>query len=113
MGVLKALFLSRDWWMLEPHPEMVQRNLPERPRDYIPAARAKDGSFAYIYFPQWKRMEIDLSEMSGSKVRAAWFDPRTGETISAGEYPAEGKQRFTPPTGPADPDYVLVLETVE
>ena len=113
MGVMKDLMLSREWWLLEPDPKMVQRNLPERPRDYLPAARAKDGRFAYVYFPRRKRMEIDLSKLSGSKVRAAWFDPRTGETTLAGEYPAEGLQRFTPPTGPEDPDYVLILEVAD
>jgi len=113
MGVMKRLMLSRDWWKLEPDLEMVRRNLPEKPGEYLPAARAGDGSFAYIYFPERKRMEIDLSRLAGPVVRAAWFDPRTGETTSCGAYPAEGLQRFAPPTGPEDPDYVLVLEAAD
>ena len=126
MGRMKDLMTSRRWWELAPDQELVTNNTPDphshvqhvegatqNPgREYVPAARARDGSFAYVYVPEWKTVALDLTRMAGQKVRASWFNPRTGEQSAAGEF-AKEEIRVTAPTGPEAPDYVLILEAME
>jgi hypothetical protein len=48
-----------------------------------------------------------MNKIAGKAARAWWFNPRTGESNSAGEFPTSGKKKFTPP---GDGDWVLVLD---
>ncbi len=110
MGRMRALIESRDWTKLVPDRSLVTKGLGDK-GSYVPAARAQDGTFAYLYIPVRKEVSVDLGTISGIGAKASWFDPRTGESTPIGEYPNKGSKAFIPPTGPGDPDYVLVLET--
>jgi len=69
--------------------------------------RAADGSYAFIYFPQaGQSLTVDLRPLTG-KVKAAWFDPRTGCYYPVGEHAAR-LAVFTSPL--AGPDWGLVLD---
>jgi hypothetical protein len=46
---------------------------------YVRAARARDGSFAFIYTPTGRPLGIDLSKLSGDRVIAHWSYPREGK----------------------------------
>jgi hypothetical protein len=43
-------------------------------------------------------------------VKAWWFNPRTGEATSIGEFPNTGEREFTPPDKGELLDWVLVLD---
>ena len=107
---LKALFGSRAWYNLVPDQEhvVVTRGLGEfRGLDYLAAARTADCSTVMAYMPTSRSVTVDMSKISGEGVQSWWWDPRTGESTSAGEFPAEGYQDLTPP---GDGDWVLVLD---
>ncbi len=46
---------------------------------HVRAARARDGSFAFIYTPTGRLLGIDLRKLSGERVIAHDFDPREGK----------------------------------
>ena len=118
---LKNLFLSRPYWNLVPAQDMLlgEPQIPpvEEPEHYHPlraahvcAARCVENTYALIYIPQAEQtVTVDLSGFK-SKVKAWWYDPRTGKAHPAGEYP-NWKLSFISPI--AGPDWVLVLDTVD
>jgi hypothetical protein len=76
----------------------------------ITAIRARDGSFAMIYTAAGKPFGVRLDRLSGTKIVAYWFDPRTGAATPAGEHAIIYQKNFTPPAGGNENDWVLVLD---
>ena len=62
------------------------------------AARDAKGSYALIYSPSGKPISVDLTKLSGAKLRANWFDPRDGTATPIGEFQNAGIREFMPPT---------------
>ena len=75
--------------------------------DYAVTALADDGSFALSYLPTQRALTIDLTKLSGERVVALWFNPRTGEATRLGEFTDKNHRTFEPP---ADGDWVLLLD---
>jgi hypothetical protein len=76
------------------------------------ATRDLAGSYAMIYAPTGRPFEVRLDRLSGSRIKAWWFDPRTGLATAAGEFPRSGTQRFISPAAGEALDWVLVLDDV-
>jgi hypothetical protein len=76
---------------------------------HLQAARDRSGSYALVYFPLHdQEATIDLTRLRAQRLRAWWYDPRTGFATLMGEVDGGGTRAFrTPPHGP---DWVLVLE---
>jgi hypothetical protein len=107
---LKAFFTSRPWWNLVPdqkHQVLTGGVGEYRGLDYTAAALTADGNTLMAYTPSSRTLTVDLAKLNGSRVTAWWFDPRTGEACSAGEYATTGAQDFTPP---AAGDWALVID---
>jgi hypothetical protein len=52
-----------------------------------------------------------MGRVSGEKVRAWWFDPRTGDAKQIGTFENKGTREFDPPGEKArGNDWVLVLD---
>jgi hypothetical protein len=110
MARLSALLHSRPWHALVPDDkhQVVVDGLGEfNGLDYLAAARSADGSLVMAYLPSSRAFTVDMSKLSGRSARASWFNPRTGKSSAAGEFPTTGKRRFTPP---GEGDWVLVLD---
>lgn len=79
--------------------------------DHIHCTRGSDGSYAFVYVPSSQRVTIDMSRMSGGKVIAWWYNPRSGEATKGGEFEAAGNREFfTPNWDQTGRDWVLVLD---
>jgi hypothetical protein len=107
---LKTLFTSRPWYQLMPDQkhEVVVDGLGEfRGLDYLAAARTEDGATVIAYLPTSRPFTVDMTKIAGTTAKAWWFNPRTGKSNTAGEFPTSGKKQFTPP---GDGDWVLVLD---
>lgn len=74
--------------------------------DHIRGTRGRD--YAFIYTPTGIDFEVVMGRISGKKVTASWYDPRTGSYRPAGEFDNKGIVAFTPPK--KNIDWVLVLE---
>jgi hypothetical protein len=110
MAHLKTFFSARPWHELVPDQkhEVVTGGLGEfNGMDTLAAARTADGSTLMAYAPTPRTITVDLSKLTGSRARAWWFNPRTGESSPAGDYPTSGTQDFVTP---GDGDWVLVID---
>jgi hypothetical protein len=112
MAHLRALLESRPFLSRVPDQSVVA----EYAGEYAAVAtRDSAGSYALVYLPAGAPVTVRLDKItapngSPARVRASWFDPRGGAYRAAGEMPASGTHRFTPPTQGADQDWVLVLD---
>ncbi len=110
MARLNKLFQSRPWEQLVPDErhEVVTGGLGEfNGLDILMAARAQDGSTVIAYLPTSRKVTVDMSKLSGANAKAWWFDPRTGKSSAAGEFPTTDARDFIPP---GEGDWVLVLD---
>jgi hypothetical protein len=106
---LQHLMLSRPFLSRIPDQGMIVGPQLEG-NDHVIATRDESGSYAMIYFPTGKSATVDLNKLSGTKYRAWWFDPRTGNAYSTGKFRNAGRQLFAPPTAGKGHDWVLVLD---
>ncbi len=95
--------------MLERQPDqslIVENDLP--PMSRIQATRGKD--YAFIYSSEGKPFTVVMGKISGDKVKAAWFDPKSGKLTQAGEADNKGNKKYFPPSSGYGNDWVLVID---
>ena len=77
--------------------------------EYVIATRGESYLFAYTY--TGRPFSIRMGAISGSRVRAWWYDPRSGSADEIGVFPNESDRRFEPPGAPKPGnDWVLVVD---
>lgn len=76
------------------------------------ATRDSAGTYAMVYVPVGRPVAVRLQVIRGPRVKAWWFDPRTGKAEAIGNFAAEGERTFVPPTPGEALDWVLVLDDV-
>jgi hypothetical protein len=106
----RSLFESRPWWNLRPdtlNVVAVEGRGAFATNDCAVTARAVDGSFAVAYLPTKRALTIDLAQLTGERIVAWWFNPRTGGATRIGEFTGKKRQAFEPSD---DGDWVLVLD---
>lgn len=107
MHHLKDLLLSRPFFERVPDQSLVPDSGPRYER--VAATRGKGYAIAYTY--TGRPFHVRMGKISGTRVRAAWFDPRTGRSTPIGIFANTGTRLFTPPgkTAPGN-DWALVLD---
>ena len=63
-----------------------------------------------IYAPVGRKFKVRMDKINGAKVKAWWFDPRTGSATAIGEFPNAGERAFVSPQPGELLDWVLVLD---
>ena len=108
MIFLRQLIESRPFFSRIPDPSLIVGD-PGKGGFHLQATRDREGTYAFVYFPlNDQTAQIDLGKLSAKKIRAWWYDPRTGVGTLLGEFDGAGQREFrTPPQGP---DWVLVLD---
>jgi hypothetical protein len=91
-------------------PDEVATSVPRAGRYRFVATRDEAGSFGMVYVPCGRPLTVRLSALKAEKIKAWWFDPRTGKSEAAGEYSGEETRRFTPPSPGEQFDWILVLD---
>ncbi len=77
--------------------------------DHIAATRG-DG-YIFVYTPAGDTFRVRLGTISGQKLKAWWYDPRSGQATAAGEFGNSGVREFDPPGGwGRGNDWVLVVD---
>ncbi|WP_214073589.1 glycoside hydrolase family 140 protein [Mucilaginibacter sp. dw_454] len=107
MTFVKRLMVSHP--ILDRMPDqslIVENDLP--PMQRIQATRGKD--YAFIYSSEGKPFTVNMGKISGDRIKATWFDPKSGKTTPAGEAENQGTKKFTPPSSGYGNDWVLVLD---
>ena len=113
MQYLRALIESRP--MLTRIPDQWLIADPLGTADRIQACRSSDGSYAFIYTTTGAKLSIRLvdriyEKLSGTTIKAYWYDPRTGTATHIEDFPKSEGRQFTPPSSGPGNDWVLVLD---
>jgi hypothetical protein len=109
MGYVRRLFDSRPFPLLEPYQKMIV----DGPRDggaKLRAARARDGSFAFVYSPRGEKITVDKDAIRGVRIKEIWYDPRYGIAHHIHTGNTKGIQTYTPPSSGRGFDWILILE---
>ncbi|MFT4024180.1 MAG: glycoside hydrolase family 140 protein [Flavihumibacter sp.] len=109
-GYLKKLILSRPSLNRIPDSSLVAGGQGTANAAYIAAFRDGDGSYAMLYLPAGKKIEINTAFLKGKKVKAWWFNPRTGKAENGFLFKAAATHWCTPPSTGKGNDWVLVLD---
>jgi hypothetical protein len=111
----RLLIESRPFLTRVPDPDIVvtdrvPTSVPGTGRYHFAATRDSSGSYAMVYAPVGRKFKVRMDKISGSKVKAWWFNPRNGEAKLIGEFPNTGEREFLPPDAGEHLDWVLVLD---
>ena len=107
---LRELMLSRPYFERVPDPGLLQAN-PPTGISHLEATRDTVGTYAFIHFPTSDlSARVDLGKLAATRIRAWWFDPRTGIGTKSAEFEGSGVREFRSPAN--GPDWILVLDDV-
>jgi len=90
--------------------DTVATSVPGAGTRHFAATRDESGSYAMIYAPIGRAFKVRTGKLSGSKLKAWWYNPRDGRAQLVGEFEKAGEKLFTPPTPGELLDWVLVLD---
>jgi hypothetical protein len=90
--------------------DQVASSIPGAGTRRYAATRDESGSYALIYAPVGRPFQVHMQKLSGTSVKATWFNPRDGSVQPIGEFSNVGKSTFTPPNPGELLDWVLVLD---
>jgi hypothetical protein len=108
MRFLRELVASRPFFDRVPDQQLIAGD-PGAGGLHLQATRDAAGTYAFVYFPlNDLSATIDLGRLRASKLRAWWYDPRSGVGRLIGEIPGGEKRDFR--SLPYGPDWVLVLD---
>ena len=119
VGLLKKLMESYPMNELIPDQSLITAGQGEC-GSYSCAIRGK--SHIFVYIPTGNKTTIKMGIISGEKVKASWFDPRTGQTTVIGEFKNSVEESFEVPGMSKELawlrsgrgcDWVLILEDVK
>ena len=111
----RALMESRPFLTRVPDPSVivagtVPTSVPGAGRYQLVATRDAGGSYAMVYAPAGRPFAVRMGAITGARVKAWWFNPRTGEATAIGSVANTGERVFTPPDPGEMLDWVLVLD---
>jgi len=106
---VRKLFAARDFSKLIPDQSVIYGHNP-KDSTHIRAAVASDGSFLMAYLSVGQPATIVMKKITGSQVKAFWFDPREGKTREIGIFANKGFRTFTPPSSGINSDWILVID---
>ncbi|HCO92493.1 MAG TPA: hypothetical protein DIU00_00840 [Phycisphaerales bacterium] len=109
MQYLRRLVESRPMLIRVPDQALIEGSAM-RTTDRIQATRGADGSYAFVYIASGKPVTIRTDKLSGSAIKAYWFDPRSGTSRVIKTFARAKRRQFTPPSSGKGNDWVLVLD---
>lgn len=108
---LKQLMLSRPYLERVPDQGLIAQQ-PGARYDHLLATRGQ--AYAFVYTFTGQPLRISMGRISGKRVRASWYDPRTGSSREIGTFDNAGTHTFDPPGEPArGNDWVLMLDRAD
>ena len=111
----RALLESRPFLTRVPADDVivtdrVPTSVPGAGRYRFVATRDTDGTYAMVYAPVGRSFAVRTNTIRGDRIRAWWFNPRTGRANAIGTFRNTGERAFSPPDAGEALDWVLVLD---
>lgn len=109
MKHLKNLMLSRPFFDRIPDQGLIESQQQED-ETYAIGTRDDSGTYAFVYVPTGKTININTKELRGQILNVWWYDPRTGATFPLGQTQNFGSfSAVCPSSGPGN-DWILVVD---
>jgi hypothetical protein len=109
MQFLKRLILSKPFLVRVPDQSLIAGENGQK-YDYLAATRGND--YALIYTYTGRIIPVQMGKISGTRVKASWFNPVDGKITKIGIFKNTGIHNFDPPGKPVDGnDWVLILDS--
>jgi hypothetical protein len=109
MKYIRRLIESRPVLTRVPDQGLIAGTNPTN-ASHLQATRDASGSYAFVYSPDGRTFTVNTSRLSGSTLKATWYNPRTGASTAAGQFSKTATRTFTPPSSGANNDWVLILD---
>lgn len=109
MGLMRRLFESRPWQTLVPAQSLI-KSTSHVPAEEVRVAQSTTGAFLFAYLPRGGKLALDLTGLSGSTLKAYWFEPRSGDVTEITDVNAKHEVTFTAPKPKLRTDWVLVVD---
>lgn len=90
--------------------DKVKTSVPGEGQYRFVATCDEENTYAMIYAPVGRKFTVRMNVLKGNKIKAWWYDPRTGKVTSAGVHSNKGEQTFISPNPGEMIDWVLVLD---
>ena len=82
--------------------------VPAGKAEHTRALRDAAGSYAMVYLPSYQSVTLKTGIIRGARLKAWWYNPRSGNSAVIGEFANTGELCFTTPLD--GPDWVLVID---
>jgi hypothetical protein len=109
MKYIRRLIESRPFLSRVPDQSLIAGTNPTN-TSHLQATRDASGSYAFVYSPDGRAFTVNTSRLSGTTLKATWYNPRTGASTPAAQFARTVTRTFTPPTSGANNDWVLILD---
>lgn len=107
---LKKLMLSRPFLSRIPAMDMVVTP-QEDDHHFVAATRDENGTYAMVYFPTGKSVDLNLAGLKGQQLDLSWYDPRTGHLHQPIQKAyVKNLSMTTPTSGEKGHDWVLIID---
>lgn len=90
--------------------DKVPTSVPGAGRYRFAATRDTDGTYAMVYVPIGRTFTVRMHVIRYPKVKAWWYNPRTGKATAIGTFTNEGEKSFVSPNPGEMIDWILVLD---
>ncbi len=109
MKHLKNLMLSRPYFDRIPDQKLIDGEQQED-AEYTIGTRDESGTYAFIYIPTGKTVNINTKDLRGQVLNVWWYDPRTGASFVLGQTQNFGSFSAVPPSSGPGNDWILVID---
>ncbi len=109
MQYVRQLMESRAFFARIPDQSLLISE-PGPGGEHVRATRDADGTYAFVYIPAKQEVTIDLTRLKSDKLKASWFNPRTGKTETDEDFENTGQKTFASPDN--GPDWVLIIDAM-
>lgn len=109
MIYLKNLVLSRPALRRVPDQQLIHDGQGED-GEYITAYRDEAGTYAMLYLPVGKNIEVNTMWSDAEELKVWWYNPRNGDVQPLGTHRRQEQMAFSAPTLGSGNDWVLVLD---
>ena len=109
VGYMKKILEKKNWQQLVPDQGLIVSENPED-NGYILSAVSQDGDFLMAYTPYGRKLKIKTDKIKSEKLKAFWFNPRDGKSITLGVFSNIKEMEFAPHSEGRGSDWLLVIE---
>jgi len=108
MTFMKNIFEKLPWQSMHNDQTLIVNENPED-ASFITSAIGADRDFILAYTPTGNPIKINVSKLSSEKIKAYWFNPRSGELSYIGDFGTSEAVEFSPWARGWGSDFLLIL----